>query len=160
MELVHGRLATARKLRVLTIVDIFSRFSPALEPRLTLRHRCRGDTGTSLQESRIPSDDPCRKDPSSCRAISTCGLISAVSRSTSHDPLSSAQVTMDMIWKLSAKRVAAPQSRLTVLLCVRRGARVTQETGGAISLFRRTSRAGIGMGTDELTFTRLQFMDQ
>src|SRR6185295_19047174 len=70
------------------------------------------------------------------------------------------QVTMDMIWKLSAERVAASQSRLTVLLCVRRGARVTQETGGAISLFRRTSRAGIGMGTDDLTFTRLQFMDQ
>ena len=33
MDFVHDQLATGRKLRVLTIVDIFSRFSPALEPR-------------------------------------------------------------------------------------------------------------------------------
>jgi Transposase DDE domain len=32
-----GPLATGRKLRVLTIVDTFSRFSPALEPRFTFR---------------------------------------------------------------------------------------------------------------------------
>src|SRR5262249_57196408 len=29
----HDQLATGRKLRVLTIVDTFSRFSPAVEPR-------------------------------------------------------------------------------------------------------------------------------
>lgn len=33
MDFVHDQLATGRKLRVLTIVDIFSRFSPAVEPR-------------------------------------------------------------------------------------------------------------------------------
>ena len=33
MDYVHDQLATGRKLRVLTILDIFSRFSPALEPR-------------------------------------------------------------------------------------------------------------------------------
>jgi putative transposase len=33
MDFVHDQLATGRKLRVLTILDIFSRFSPALEPR-------------------------------------------------------------------------------------------------------------------------------
>jgi putative transposase len=33
MDFVHDQLATGRKLRVLTIVDTFSRFSPALEPR-------------------------------------------------------------------------------------------------------------------------------
>jgi putative transposase len=37
MDLVHDQLATGRKLRVLTIVDTFSRFSPALEARLTFR---------------------------------------------------------------------------------------------------------------------------
>src|SRR5438477_12597237 len=35
--IVHDQLATGRKLRVLTIVDTFSRFSPALEPRFTFR---------------------------------------------------------------------------------------------------------------------------
>jgi putative transposase len=37
MDFVHDQLATGRKLRVLTVVDIFSRFSPALEPRLSFR---------------------------------------------------------------------------------------------------------------------------
>jgi putative transposase len=37
MDFVNDQLATGRKLRVLTIVDIFSRFSPALAPRFTFR---------------------------------------------------------------------------------------------------------------------------
>ena len=37
MDFVHDQLATGRKLRVLTIVDTYSRFSPALEPRFTFR---------------------------------------------------------------------------------------------------------------------------
>jgi hypothetical protein len=37
MDFVHDQLATGRKLRVLMIVDTFSRFSPALEPRFTFR---------------------------------------------------------------------------------------------------------------------------
>ncbi|MCW5701198.1 MAG: IS3 family transposase [Bradyrhizobium sp.] len=37
MDFVHDQLATGQKLRVLTMVDIFSRFSPALEPRFTFR---------------------------------------------------------------------------------------------------------------------------
>jgi hypothetical protein len=37
MDFVHNQLATGRKLRVLTVVDTFSRFSPALEPRFTFR---------------------------------------------------------------------------------------------------------------------------
>jgi putative transposase len=32
MDFVHDQLATDRKLRVLTIVDTFSRFAPALKP--------------------------------------------------------------------------------------------------------------------------------
>ncbi len=34
---LHDQLATGRKLRVLTIVDTFSRFPPASEPRFTFR---------------------------------------------------------------------------------------------------------------------------
>jgi putative transposase len=37
MDCVHDQLATGRKLRVLTILDIFSRVSPALEPKLQRR---------------------------------------------------------------------------------------------------------------------------
>jgi putative transposase len=37
MDFVHDQLATGRKLRVLTIVDTFSRFSPALQPRFIFR---------------------------------------------------------------------------------------------------------------------------
>ena len=33
MDFVHDELATGGKLRVLTIVDTYSRFSPVLEPR-------------------------------------------------------------------------------------------------------------------------------
>jgi putative transposase len=37
MDFVHDQLATGRRIRVLTIVDTFSRFSPAIEPRFSFR---------------------------------------------------------------------------------------------------------------------------
>ena len=37
MDFVHDQLATGRKLRVLTIVDTFSRYAPAVEPRFGYR---------------------------------------------------------------------------------------------------------------------------
>ncbi len=37
MDFVHDQLATGRKIRVLTVVDIFSRFSPAVDPRFSYR---------------------------------------------------------------------------------------------------------------------------
>ena len=37
MDVVHDQLANGQKLGVLTIIDTFSRFSPALEPRFTFR---------------------------------------------------------------------------------------------------------------------------
>jgi putative transposase len=37
MDFVHDQLATGQKIRVLTVVDTFSRFSPALDPRLSYR---------------------------------------------------------------------------------------------------------------------------
>ena len=37
MDFVHDQLATGRKIRVLTIVDTYSRFSPAVDPRFSYR---------------------------------------------------------------------------------------------------------------------------
>lgn len=37
MDFLHDQLATGRKIRVLTIVDIFSRFSPVVDPKISYR---------------------------------------------------------------------------------------------------------------------------
>ena len=37
MDFVHDQLATGRKIRVLTVVDIFSRYSPIIDPRFSYR---------------------------------------------------------------------------------------------------------------------------
>jgi putative transposase len=37
MDFVHDQLATGTKLRILTVVDTYSRFSPIIDPRLTYR---------------------------------------------------------------------------------------------------------------------------
>lgn len=37
MDFVHDQLATGRKLRILTVVDTFSRFSPVIDARLSYR---------------------------------------------------------------------------------------------------------------------------
>jgi putative transposase len=37
MDFVHDQLATGSKLRILTIVDLFSRFSPTIDPRFSYR---------------------------------------------------------------------------------------------------------------------------
>jgi putative transposase len=37
MDFVHDQLATGRKIRVLTVVDTFSRYSPAIDPRFSYR---------------------------------------------------------------------------------------------------------------------------
>lgn len=37
MDFVHDQLATGRKIRILTIVETFSRFSPAVDPRFSYR---------------------------------------------------------------------------------------------------------------------------
>ena len=86
MDFVHDQLVTGRKLRVLTIIDTFSRFSPAIEPRFNFRGP---DVVEILEEAagKLVS----RKQSGSIKAlslspaISTSGLISAVSRSTSPD---------------------------------------------------------------------------
>jgi len=37
MDFVHDQLATGRKIRVLTVVDTFSRYAPAIDPRFSYR---------------------------------------------------------------------------------------------------------------------------
>jgi len=37
MDFVHDQLATGRKLRILTVIDTYSRFSPAIDPRFSYR---------------------------------------------------------------------------------------------------------------------------
>jgi putative transposase len=37
MDSVHDQRATGRKIRILTIVDTYTRFSPALEPRFSFK---------------------------------------------------------------------------------------------------------------------------
>ena len=37
MDFVHDQLATGRKIRVLTVVDTYSRFSPIVDPRFSYR---------------------------------------------------------------------------------------------------------------------------
>lgn len=37
MDFLHDQLATGRKVRILAVVDIFSRFSPVLDARFTYR---------------------------------------------------------------------------------------------------------------------------
>jgi putative transposase len=37
MDFVHDQLATGNKIRVLTVVDLFSRYSPVLDPRFSYR---------------------------------------------------------------------------------------------------------------------------
>ncbi|AMS45271.1 putative transposase [Aminobacter aminovorans] len=37
MDFVHGQLATSKKIRVLTVVDTFSRYVPVLDPRFSYR---------------------------------------------------------------------------------------------------------------------------
>ena len=37
MDFAHDQLALGKKIRVLTVVDIFSKFSPAVDPRFSYR---------------------------------------------------------------------------------------------------------------------------
>jgi len=87
MDFVHDQLATGRKLRVLTILDIFSRFSPALEPRFNFSG---ADVVRVLEgvckEVGFPATIRVDQGSEFVSAIWIFGPISAVSRSTSPGP--------------------------------------------------------------------------
>src|SRR3546814_20979160 len=89
MDFVHDQLATGRKIRVLTVVDTFPRFSPVLDPRFSYRgedvvstlDRVCGQTG-------YPKTIRVEQGSEFIPAISISGLISAASSSTSRAPAS------------------------------------------------------------------------
>jgi putative transposase len=81
MDFAHDQLATGRKLRVLTIIDTFSRFSPAIEPRFNFR----GPDVVEILEEVGRRQSGSIKGQNLSHAISTSGLIGVVSRSTSPD---------------------------------------------------------------------------
>jgi transposase InsO family protein len=61
MDFVHDQLATGQKIRVLTVVDTFSRFSPALDPRFS--YRAEDVVATlerALRDPGLSEDDPSR----------------------------------------------------------------------------------------------------
>ena len=60
MDFVHDQLATGRKIRVLTIVDTFSRFSPAVDPRFSYRGEDVVLTLERICKRRLSQDDPRR----------------------------------------------------------------------------------------------------
>ena len=74
MDLVPDQLATGRKLRVLTIVDTWSRFSPAVDPRFSYRA---GDVVAMLDracsEVGFPKTIRVDREASSSPATSTSG---------------------------------------------------------------------------------------
>jgi putative transposase len=48
MDFVHDQFATGKKIRVLTVVDTYSRFSPILNPRFSYRGE---DVVASLEQT-------------------------------------------------------------------------------------------------------------
>ena len=84
MDFVHDQLATGRKIRVLTVVDTFSRYAPALDTRFSYRGEASSPRWNgSVREPAIRRRYALIRAPSSSRATWTFGLTSAASRSTS-----------------------------------------------------------------------------
>jgi putative transposase len=85
MDFVHDQLATGKKLRVLTVVDTFSRYVPVLDVRYSYRGE---DVVATLDRvcrtAAIPRRSASTKAASSSRATWTSGPTSAASCSTSH----------------------------------------------------------------------------
>lgn len=73
MGFVHDQLATGRKIRVLAVVDTFSRYVPLIDPRFAYRGE---DVVQTLERvcaaSGYPKSIKSTKDQSSSRAISIC----------------------------------------------------------------------------------------
>ena len=85
MDFVHDQLYDGRKIRILTVIDAFTRYVPAID----VRERYTGaDVVTTLEavcrETGYPKSIRVDRDQSSSRRTSTCGPTRAVSSSTSH----------------------------------------------------------------------------
>jgi len=84
MDFVLDQLATGKKIRVLTVVDTFSRFSPIVDPRFSYRAE---DVVLTLEQACAAMGSPkaIRVDQgsSSSPATSTCGPMPTTLRWTS-----------------------------------------------------------------------------
>ncbi len=89
MDFVHDQLATGRKIRVLTVIDTFSRFSPIVDPRFSYRAE---DVVAALEQTcgvwAIPRRSAWTKGPSSSPETSTYGPMPTASRWISRGPAS------------------------------------------------------------------------
>jgi hypothetical protein len=86
MHFVHDQLATGTKLRVLTIIDTFSRFSPAIEPRFNFRG---ADVVKVLERLGREVGLPCGRQPvtsDDCLFVVRLLLVRRASTSTAAPP--------------------------------------------------------------------------
>jgi putative transposase len=79
MDFVHDQLATGKKLRILTVVDTFSRLSGARRALQLPRRRCGATLDRVCRRSAIPRRSGSIRAASSSRATWTSGPISAAS---------------------------------------------------------------------------------
>jgi putative transposase len=87
MDFVHDELAMGKKIRVLTVIDIFSKFSPVIDPRFSYRAE---DVVMTLErvcgEVGYPKTIVLTRAASLYPVISICGLTATMSFSTSPGP--------------------------------------------------------------------------
>ncbi len=60
MDFVHDQLATGKKLRVLTVVDTFSRYVPVLDPSTAIAVKMLCKRSSGMPSGRLSQDDPSR----------------------------------------------------------------------------------------------------
>lgn len=79
MDFVHDQVATGRKLRILTVVDTYSRLSPVVDPRFSYRGE---DVVATLEQACREIGNPKRSGWIMAASLSLwiwiCGLTSAV----------------------------------------------------------------------------------
>jgi HTH-like domain len=89
MDFVHDQLATGQKIRILTVVDTFSRFSPVVDPSsVTGPKMSRRRLNEPARLLAIPRRSGSTRARSSSRATSIYGPMRKTSRWTSRDPAS------------------------------------------------------------------------
>ena len=89
MDFVHDQLATGRTIRILTVVDTFSRFSPVIDPRFTYRSETWSRPWTALAAGwAIRRRSGSTRGPSSSPGTWTCGPMPTALPWTSPGPAS------------------------------------------------------------------------
>jgi putative transposase len=107
MDFVHDQLAMGKKIRILAVIDIFSRFSPVIDPRFSYRAE---DVVMTLERSAessvIRRRSVSTRAASLSPAISICGLTATTSFSTSPGPESRPRMPSSRLSTASSGRNA------------------------------------------------------